>query len=146
MSACTQPENFQGKGGFMGLGHFNKHFVKNTRKKDPTGKHFGVFSPANSQSYILNGKFNSKDTIRTQNQGTFSRLWHMKNKSTWQSHNLSQNSEAIDASPLGVVMSLPFDHVTLINLYISNYGGHRSYVYPLQHLGCHQLLVLSILS
>ena len=81
----------------MGLGHFNKHFVKNTRKKDPTGKHLGVFSPANSHSCILNGKFNSMDAIRTQNQGTFSRLRHMKNKGMQQSHDLSQNSEAIDA-------------------------------------------------
>ena len=30
-----QPEIFQGRGGFVELGHFNKHFVKNTRKKVP---------------------------------------------------------------------------------------------------------------
>ena len=40
-----QTENFQGRGGSIELGHFDKHFVKNTRKKGPTGKHFGVFSP-----------------------------------------------------------------------------------------------------
>ena len=33
-------------------------------------------------------------------------------------------------------MPLPFDHVTLINLYIFNYRGHRNYVYPLKCLGC----------
>ena len=27
------------------LGHFNMHFVNNTRRKRPTGKHSGVFSP-----------------------------------------------------------------------------------------------------
>ena len=53
----------KGRGGFMELGHFSKHFVKNTRKKDPTGKNFGVFSPR--YYYILSGKFNPKmDTIR----------------------------------------------------------------------------------
>ena len=33
----AQPEIFQGRGSFMELGHFNKHFVKNTRKKVPPG-------------------------------------------------------------------------------------------------------------
>ena len=44
-----QPEIFQGKEGgggrFVELGHFDKGFVKNTRKRGPTGKHFAVFSP-----------------------------------------------------------------------------------------------------
>ena len=31
----AQPEIFQGRGGFAELGHFIKHFVKNTRKKVP---------------------------------------------------------------------------------------------------------------
>ena len=43
--AGAQPEIFQGRGGFVELGHFDKHFVKHTRKKDPAGKNFGVFSP-----------------------------------------------------------------------------------------------------
>ena len=43
--AGAQPEIFQGRGGFVELGHFDKHFVKNTRKKDPAGKNFGFFSP-----------------------------------------------------------------------------------------------------
>ena len=48
------------------LGHFQKDLVKNTRKRDPSGKHFGAFSSIYSQNYILNGKFNPKmDTIRT---------------------------------------------------------------------------------
>ena len=48
----------------MVLGHFNKYFVKNTRKKGPTGKLFELFPPRYSENYILNEKFNSKmDTI-----------------------------------------------------------------------------------
>ena len=34
----AQPEMFQGRGGFVKLGHFDKHFVKNLIKKGPTGK------------------------------------------------------------------------------------------------------------
>ena len=34
----------KGRGGFVELGHFDKHFVKNTRIKSSTGKYFGVFS------------------------------------------------------------------------------------------------------
>ena len=33
----AQPEIFQGRGGFAELGYFDKHFVKNTRKKGPVG-------------------------------------------------------------------------------------------------------------
>ena len=36
--AGAQPEIFQGRGSFMELGHFDKHFVKNTRKKAPQEK------------------------------------------------------------------------------------------------------------
>ena len=39
----TEQEFFQGRGGFMEFGHFNKHFVKNTRKEDLTGKTFVFF-------------------------------------------------------------------------------------------------------
>ena len=50
----------------MELGHFDTHFVKNTRKGGPTGKNFGVFSPRYSWNYILNEKFNPMMvTIRT---------------------------------------------------------------------------------
>ena len=41
----AQPKMFQGRGGFVELRHFDKHFVKNTRKKGPAGEHFEVFSP-----------------------------------------------------------------------------------------------------
>ena len=41
----VQLEIFQGRGGFVKLGHFDKHFVKNSRKKGPAGKNFRVFSP-----------------------------------------------------------------------------------------------------
>ena len=34
----AQPEIFQGRGGLVKLGHFDKHFVKNSRKKGPAGK------------------------------------------------------------------------------------------------------------
>ena len=52
-------------GGGVELRNFDKHFVKNTRKRGPTGKQFGNFSPRYSQNYILNGKFNPKmNTIR----------------------------------------------------------------------------------
>ena len=40
----TQPEIFQGRGGFVELGHFNKHFVKNTIKK-PRREKFWSFFP-----------------------------------------------------------------------------------------------------
>ena len=43
MAQGSQPEIFQGRGGFVKLGHFNKHFVKNTRKKGAAGKIFGVY-------------------------------------------------------------------------------------------------------
>ena len=43
--AGVQPEISQGRGGFVELGHFDKHFVKNARKKGPAGKSFGVFFP-----------------------------------------------------------------------------------------------------
>ena len=43
MAPGAQPEIFQGRGGFVKLGHFNKHFVKNTRKKGAAGKIFGVY-------------------------------------------------------------------------------------------------------
>ena len=42
-NAGAQPEIFQGKGGLVGLGHFCKHFVKNTRKKATQGKIWEFF-------------------------------------------------------------------------------------------------------
>ena len=36
--ADAQPDIFQGRGGFAELGHFDKHFVKNTKKRPPKGK------------------------------------------------------------------------------------------------------------
>ena len=38
----AQPEIFQGRGGFVDLGHLDKLFVKNT-EKGTTGKNFGAF-------------------------------------------------------------------------------------------------------
>ena len=34
----AQPEIFLGRRGFVKLGHFNKHFIKKSRKKAPHGK------------------------------------------------------------------------------------------------------------
>ena len=39
----TQPEIFHGWGGFVKLGHFDKYFMKKSRKKDPTGKTLEFF-------------------------------------------------------------------------------------------------------
>ena len=38
---------FQGRewGKIVEMGDFNKHFIKNTRKRSPAGKHFCAFSP-----------------------------------------------------------------------------------------------------
>ena len=62
--ASAQPEIFQGKGGFVKLGHFDKHFIKKSRKK--ARKIFWSFlSLRYSWNYILKGKFNPRiDTIR----------------------------------------------------------------------------------
>ena len=40
----TTKKIFQSRGGFVKLGYSDKHFVKNSRKKGPTGKNFEVFS------------------------------------------------------------------------------------------------------
>ena len=39
----AQSEIFQSMGGFVELGHFDKYFVKFSRKKGPPGKKFEVF-------------------------------------------------------------------------------------------------------
>ena len=39
----AQPEIFQGRGDFVKLGHFNKHFIKKSRKKTPQEKIFEFF-------------------------------------------------------------------------------------------------------
>ena len=44
-NTVAQPEIFQGRGGFVEFVHFNKHFVKNTRKKTPQGKMLEFFCP-----------------------------------------------------------------------------------------------------
>ena len=47
------------------LRHFDKYFVKNTRKRGAAGKLLGAFSPRYCQTYIVNGKFYPKmDTTR----------------------------------------------------------------------------------
>ena len=44
-TADAQLEIFQGRGGFVKLGYFDKHFIKTSRTKFPAGKNFGFFSP-----------------------------------------------------------------------------------------------------
>ena len=39
----TQPEIFQGRGGFLKLRHFDKHFIKKVKKKGPLGKTLEFF-------------------------------------------------------------------------------------------------------
>ena len=49
----------------MGLGHFNKVFVKNAKEKAPQANNLETFSPRYSSNYLLNGRFNpSMNTIR----------------------------------------------------------------------------------
>ena len=62
----VRTEIFQGKVGFVELGHFDKHFVKNTRKKKgPQGKIFEFYHLDTVKNYILDKKFKPKmDTIR----------------------------------------------------------------------------------
>ena len=38
-----QPEIFQGRGGFVKLGHSDKHFIRKSRKKAPQGKFLKFF-------------------------------------------------------------------------------------------------------
>ena len=58
----AQPEIFQGRGGLVKLGHFNKYFIKKLRKKAPQGKILEFFC---SDTLSTNGKFNLRmDTIR----------------------------------------------------------------------------------
>ena len=40
----AQTKIFQGRWGFMELGHFDKHFIKNKENKRPLREKFGVFS------------------------------------------------------------------------------------------------------
>ena len=43
LNAGAQPEIFQGRGGFVKLEHVDKHFAKNSRKKDSAGKKLEFF-------------------------------------------------------------------------------------------------------
>ena len=43
LTTGAQPVIFQGREGFMELGHFDKLFVKNTRKKVTQGKILELF-------------------------------------------------------------------------------------------------------
>ena len=61
--ACNQ-KTFNPWGGFLELGHFDKHFVK-TQKKGPQGKNFGLFVLDTVGNYLSNKMFNPKmDAIR----------------------------------------------------------------------------------
>ena len=41
----AQPEIFQGRGGFLILGHFDKHFLEKSGEKSPAAENFGTFCP-----------------------------------------------------------------------------------------------------
>ena len=56
----AQSEIFSGKGDFLELEHFDKHFFKKSRKKGTAEKNFSVFHPRYSSNYILNEKLNPK--------------------------------------------------------------------------------------
>ena len=43
--AGAQPEIVQGRGGFLKLGHFDKHFLKKPKIKSPAAENFGAFCP-----------------------------------------------------------------------------------------------------
>ena len=61
----TRKFSRQGRRAFVGPEYFDKHFLKNMRKRGPVGKYFEVFLHLDTQNYILNEKFNPKmDTIR----------------------------------------------------------------------------------
>ena len=54
----------RGRGRFVELGHFDKDFVKNIRKRGPPGKHLGIFSPSFKTMFWIE-KFNlMMDTIK----------------------------------------------------------------------------------
>ena len=44
----AQPDVFQGREDFVKLVHFDKDFLKNSRRKNPAGENSGVFSPRHS--------------------------------------------------------------------------------------------------
>ena len=60
-----QPENFQDRWDFVELGHFNKHFIKSTRKNANEGIILEFFLLDILKTLFWNKKFNSKmDTIK----------------------------------------------------------------------------------
>ena len=66
---------------FVELGHFSKHFVKNSGKIGPAGGHLGNFFPRYFQNYILNDKFNPNiDTIKV----FLSKIRHFFQFQKWQ--------------------------------------------------------------
>ena len=52
LCAGVQPEMFLARGGFVELGHFDKHFLKNASQRHCV-ENFGVFSPRYSYKQIL---------------------------------------------------------------------------------------------
>ena len=62
LKTSMQPKQFHdGREGFVKFGHFDKHFVKNLKKKCSAGENLTNFTPRFSQNYILNCKFNLND-------------------------------------------------------------------------------------
>ena len=50
VNAGAQSETVPGRGRFLELGHYDKDFVKKSRKEGPAGKNFSVFSPRYSSN------------------------------------------------------------------------------------------------
>ena len=61
MPKCRhRTRNFQSMRDFLELGHSDKQFIKNARKRRCTRKDFGAILPRCYQNYNFNGNFNPK--------------------------------------------------------------------------------------
>ena len=57
--SSAQPEIFQGKGGFLEYGHFDKHFMYGIQKNCPTEENFSVFFSKILLKTVLSEQFSS---------------------------------------------------------------------------------------
>ena len=72
----TRSQKFLDAGGFAELGHFDKHFVKNTQKKGSFGNIFGVFF----SSILLKLHFEWKIKPKNgHNHDLFFKIWVLLN-------------------------------------------------------------------
>ena len=68
-----QPEVFQGRESFVELGHLDNYFVRNTRKKAPTGKYFFLLDTLKITFWMenLTQKWTQLGPFFFQNKGIF---------------------------------------------------------------------------